>query len=625
MDAGPERTAVREDGRGARQVRNADRGDVRASQRTGMGAAVYDGGVTFRVWAPFADAVAVAGDFNDWSADEHPLAAEDGGRWSRDVAGVTPGSGYQFVVRSGDEKLWRIDPYARDVTNSVGHGIVIADSYTWGDSDWRMPSWDELVIYELHAGTFNDSPGSGPGSFTSVIRRLDHLRDLGVNAIELMPAMEFAGDYSWGYNPAHIFAVEEAYGGPDGLKRLVDQAHQHGIAVLFDVVYNHFGPSDLDLWQFDGWSQDGRGGIYFYNDWRSATPWGDTRPDYGRPQVRAFIADNARWWVDEFHIDGLRWDMTAYVRNVHGRDGDPGADLADGWSLIQSITHEAAERTPWVLHVAEDLQDNPWLTRDVDAGGAGFGAQWDAGFVHPVRRAMTAQHDEQRDMEALRGAIEHRYGADAFSRVIYSESHDEVANGKARLPEEIWPGNADSWHARKRSTLAAALVCTAPGIPMLFQGQEILEDQWFRDDDPIDWTREQTYAGVLQLYRDLVRHRRDLDGLTRGLRGHHVRVHHVNDAAKVIAFHRWHGGGPRDDVVVVVNCSAQPLDSYRIGLPRAGVWRVRCNTDWRGYGADFGALHSYDPTADGQGADGMPASATVAIGPYTALLMSQDD
>jgi 1,4-alpha-glucan branching enzyme len=237
---------------------------------------------------------------------------------------------------------------------------------------------------------------------------------------------------------------------------------------------------------------------------------------------------------------------------------------------------------------------------------------------------MAAGDDRARDMHALRHAIEHRYTSDALRRVIYSESHDEVANGKARLPEDIWPGNAGGWHARKRSTLAATLVFTAPGIPMIFQGQEILEDAWFRDDDPIDWTREQTYAGIHALYRDLIRLRRNGDDTTRGLRGQHLNVHHVNDTAKVIAYHRWRDGGPGDDVVVMLNCSANTFNTYRIGLPRPGTWQIRVNTDWLEYSDDFGAAPGDDPTADEPGVDGMQWSATVAIAPYSALILSQD-
>lgn len=595
---------------------------VEPSARSGMGALVDQGGVAFRVWAPFAAAVSVAGDFNGWSPDAHPLASEGDGCWSADVAAATVGSHYKFAIRNGEQILWRNDPYARDVTNSAGVSIVCADTFDWGSHPYAMPAWDELVVYELHAGTFNATRGEGPGGFDSVAARLDYLRELGINAIELMPAMEYAGDFSWGYNPAHIFAIEEAYGGPDALKRLVRACHERGIAVLLDVVYNHLGPSDLDLWQFDGWSADGGGGIYFYNDWRAATPWGHTRPDYGREQVQRFLADNARMWLEEFRFDGLRWDATAYIRNVHGGD-DPVADLPDGWRLMQAITRHTDAHQPWKLHIAEDLRGNGWLTKTVDAGGAGFGTQWDGDFVHPVRACLIAGDDAARHMAELARAV--GGGGRALRRVIYTESHDEVANGKARLPEEIAPGDAGAWHARKRSLLGAALALTAPGIPMLFQGQEILEDAWFHDQDPVDWSREETYAGVWRCYRDLVGLRRDLAGVTGGLRGDHVNVHHVNDDDKVVAYHRWRDGGPRDDVVVTVNASARAFDRYRVGVPRGGRWRVRFNGDARAYGDDFGDHRCEDATADGPPHEGMPTSVEIGLGPYTAVICSQDE
>jgi 1,4-alpha-glucan branching enzyme len=291
---------------------------------------------------------------------------------------------------------------------------------------------------------------------------------------------------------------------------------------------------------------------------------------------------------------------------------------------MQTITADTEARQPWKIHIAEDLRDNDWITRPTTDGGAGFDSQWDGAFVHPVRRTLIAGDDRDRSMPALRDAITHRYGAHALHRVIYTESHDEVANGHARLPEEIWPGHADDWYARKRSTLGAVLVFTAPGIPMIFQGQELLEDRWFRDDDPIDWTREQTFAGIVALYRDLIHLRRDRAGVTAGLRGQHVNVHHVNDANKVIAFHRWRDGGAGDDVIVIVNCGDHAYDTYRVGMPRAGEWRLRFNSDWSGYSPDFGAQASFDTATDDAPRDGMPWSASVGLGRYSALILSQD-
>ncbi len=594
------------------------------SARTGMGALPYRGGVAFRVWAPFASSVSVAGSFNGWSETAHPLASEGNGYWSLDVLPAKVGDEYKFVIRNGERTLWRIDPYARNVTSSVGNGIITQPFFEWEKDGFNTPPWNELVIYELHVGTFSDRPGGRPGSFRGVIRRLDYLRDLGINAIEVMPSMEFATDFSWGYNPAHIFALESAYGGPRGLKRLVRAAHERGIAVIFDVVYNHFGPDDLDLWQFDGWSENGMGGIYFYNDHRSTTPWGDTRPDYGREEVRTYLRDNARMWLEEFRLDGLRWDATAYIRNVYGNNDDPGNDIPHGWRVLLEVNDETDAKQPWKLHIAEDLRNNSWITRATAAGGAGFDSQWDSEFVHPVRAALITQYDGARSMHALARAIRHRLHPDACRRVIYTESHDEVANGKTRVPAEIWPGNAGSWASQKRSTLGAALVFTSPGIPMLFQGQEFLEDEFFHDDKLLDWSKAGRYAGILNLYRDLIRLRRNWYDHTRGLRGQEVNVFHVNDQDKVLAFHRWEHGGPRDDVVVVINAANRAYDAYTIGFPRRGDWKVRLNSDWNGYSPDFGNHPSSHLMADGPAQDNLPCSGGVGFGPYTAVILSQD-
>jgi 1,4-alpha-glucan branching enzyme len=288
------------------------------------------------------------------------------------------------------------------------------------------------------------------------------------------------------------------------------------------------------------------------------------------------------------------------------------------------VQEEIRASQPWKITIAEDLQNNEWITKDTGAGGAGCRSQWDAGFVHPIRSAIIPADDEHRDLIAVRDALYHRYNDDAVQRVIYTESHDDVANGHARVPEEIWPGNADSWFSRKRSTLGAALVFTAPGIPMIFQGQEFLEDGYFQDTVPLDWARLQAYAGINLLYRDLIRLRRNWYDQTRGLRGQHVNVHHVNNTDKVIAFHRWDGGGPGDDVVVVANFANRSYDSYALGMPRAGVWRVRFNSDWQGYSSDFGNRLGYDTRAGEGSLDGMPYQANVGIGPYSVLILSQD-
>lgn len=606
---------------------SASTDEAAPSPHGGMGAVLHAEGTTFRVWAPNAAAVFVKGSFNGESADANPLARDgDSGYWSVDVPGVKAGDTYKFVIRTPDgRELERRDPYARDLTHSVGVCVVTDPGFDWGDDGgYRSPEWDDLVIYELHVGTFSDDvEGAEPGNLEGVIRRLDYVKELGFNCIELMPTGEFAMSHGLGYNPAHIFAVEEAYGGPHGLKSLVKEAHARGIAVILDVVYNHFGPSDLDLWQFDGWTENGKGGIYFYEDWRSSTPWGDTRPDYRRGEVRQFIRDNALFWLEEFRFDGLRWDATGQIRNAKGGN-HPGDDLPDGWELMRWVSREVDARQPWKLLIAEDLQTNPAVTRPVDRGGAGFDSQWDAQFVHPVREALITRDDGGRHMHAVAHAIEFSYDGDPLKRVIYTESHDEVMNGRARVTHDVNPENAASWESQKRSTLGGALVFTAPGIPMIFQGQEFLEDGWFVDTDPLDWTKLERFAGIHHMYRDLVHLRRNARGTTHGLRGPHVHAHHVNDAGKVVAFHRWDQGGPGDDVIVIANFANRAYEEYRVGVPRDGPWKVRFNGDWNGYSPEFGNHHSWHAEAEDIPWDGMPFSIGIGIGPYTALILSQD-
>ncbi|MFG0328694.1 MAG: alpha-amylase family glycosyl hydrolase [Phycisphaerales bacterium] len=590
-----------------------------SSTRPGMGSIPYNGGVTFRVWAPNADEVRVAGEFNGWNSNEPTLVAEGEGYWSLDYRNARVNDEYKYVIKNGSNILWKVDPRTEEVVNSVGNGVVFDPAFNWSDGGFQMPNWNELVIYEMHVGTLNDTPGGRPGDLDDAIAKLDHLADLGVNAVKVMPINEFPGDFSWGYNQSYPFSVESIYGGPKAFKRFVNEAHRRGIAVLLDVVYNHWGPNDLDLWRFDGWHQGPWGGIYFYNDSRASTPWGDTRPDFGRGEVRQFIRDNVVMWLTDFHVDGLRVDSTLNIRSHSG------GDLPEGWSLLQWINDEIDRLMPWKIAIAEDMQNNEWITKSTGAGGAGFDSQWDAQFVHPVRAALEAADDNSRDMWSVRDAISHYYNGDAFDRVIYTESHDEVANGRTRVPEAIWPGNAGSWYSRKRSTLGAVLVMTSPGIPMIFQGQEILEDGWFADTDPVDWSKLNTYSGIHQLYKDLIRLRRNWYDHTRGLRGNHLNVFHVNNSEKMIAFHRWDQGGAGDDVIVVCNFRNRIQNGYRIGLPGPGVWSVRFNSDWDGYSPDYDNFFTPDVTAEAIPYDGMPYSGVVDIAPYTAVLLSQDN
>lgn len=592
-----------------------------------MGATSRDGVTTFRVWAPNASAVAVQ-EFDRLGSmtRQTAMALSDPGYWQADIAEAHPGTEYLYAITGPDGAQTRIDPYAREVTNSVGRAVIYDETaFGWSSDGYTCPGWDELIVYELHIGTFDPDANGRVGSLTEAATRLGYLHDLGVTAVELLPLAEFAGDRSWGYNPALPFAVEQAYGGPDGLKAFVDAAHGHGIAVIVDVVYNHFGPSDLDhsLWRFDGWHQNGGGGIYFYEDWRAESGWGP-RPDYGRPEVRQYIRDNVADWLRQYRLDGLRWDATASIRSADG-SGTAANSIPDGWQLLRECNDDVDASQPWKIRIAEDMRNNLAMTAPTSAAGAGFPTQWDPDFVTTVRAAMVAADDSQRSMTGMAAAIERRYGNEWLSRVVFTESHDADANGGKRLPSEIDPATPDGWYAKKRSTLGAAVMLTSPGIPMLFQGQEFLEDLWFDDSRPVDWTKQTTYAGIRALYRDLIALRRDLSATTRGLRGGGLLIHHVNDVDKVIAYHRSDQGGPRDDTIVVLNCANRSYADYTVGLPRTGAWQVRLNSDWSGYDPSFADTPAYPLTAHADQRDGMPASGTLGIGPYTAVILSQDD
>ncbi len=591
----------------------------------GMGAITHEKGVFFRVWAPNATSVSVVGAFNKWKDGTNLLEHEENGYWGGNVLKAKIGDEYKFSLETPSGKLQRNDPYAKQMTNSIGNSIIYdANAFDWGDDNFQMPSWNNLIVYELHAGTFNVKEEGKPGDFYGVIEKLDYLKELGINSIEVMPPFEFPGDFSWGYNPAYPFSIESVYGGADAFKALIKAAHERGIAVILDVVYNHFGPTDMDIWQFDGWHENDMGGIYFYNDWRATTPWGDSRPDYGRPEVRQYIRDNAMMWVEEFRVDGLRMDMIPYIRNVNS-DENPSTTLQEGISLLRWINGEIAEKYPWKLTIAEDLHGLDSITNYIGQdGGLGFGSQWDADFVHPVREALIAQEDSNRNIENVCMAVLNKYSGDAFKRVIYTESHDEVANGKARVAEEIAENSVNNWFSKKRASLGVALTLTTAGIPMLFQGQELLEDKWFSDTDPIDWKRLKKFNGYNKLHRDLIQLRRNFNNNTEGLTGQNTEIIRVDEERKILAFHRSNAGGKGDSTVVVLNFSSNAYDDYVIGMPQDGVWKLRFNSDWEGYDKEFDNYISTDSEATQGEYDNLPFNATISIAPYTALIFSQD-
>ncbi|MDD2236620.1 MAG: alpha-amylase family glycosyl hydrolase, partial [Kiritimatiellae bacterium] len=560
-------------------------------------------GYSFRVWAPNASSVQVVGDFNYWQYNT-PLIRESGGEyWSCDVQGAQAGDEYKYYLNGN---RWRKDPRSRLVTEENNCVLVDPGAYSWEDEGFVPPAKNELVIYEMHVGSFYDPvPGDiGVATFSDAMEKLDYLADLGINCVELMPVARFPGDRSWGYNPIDLFAVENSYGGPDQFKRFVDACHQRGIAVHLDVVHNHYDAANsaCDLWEFDGWYGAGNyGGIYFYQeDGKCCTIWG-RRPNYDRQGVRDFITDNVRMWLDEYHVDGFRWDSPMNIKYYDEYYYNP-----QGYSLLYGINQMVRDEYTNRFSSGEDQQLN-----------VNFDSEWYDSFHYNVVGQLTPSDDTERDMWTIADQIAYNYGQ---YRVIYTESHDKVGklNNDTRLVSKIDPANPTGYWARKRATLGMVLTMTSPGIPLLFMGQEWFEPQAFDDFDPLDWNNAENNLRSRLLNKHLIHLRRDLYGTSAGLKGGNGAILHVNDSAKVIAWSRYDEGGVGDDVVVAANFSVQTWGNYEIEFPRAGTWYAVFNSDWSLYSTEYanvGPTSVYVATAGGK--------AAISLAPYSAMIFSQ--
>ena len=584
---------------------------------TVLGVTIDERGAHFGVWAPFAEAVGITGDFTNWSKEGTPLKKNKDGTWSGYIEGAKVGQEYKYVIRNGEQLLERNDPRALQLTAAQDATVITSPDFDWQDDNFTLPPANEQVIYELHIGTFNRTDPATPGTFGSAIEKLDYLHDLGVNVIEVMPVCGTNMERWWGYEPTYLYSVEAGYGGRQAFKEFVRAAHQRGIGVILDVVYNHLSPEEgFDLWRFDGWSENDKGGIYFYNDWRMDTPWGP-RPDYGRPEVRQYIIDNATMWLTDCHVDGLRCDAVFAIRNAKGWDNDPDNDIPAGWQLVQEMNKAVHRINPRALTIAEDTASNEFVTWDVNDGGAGFNAQWETTFPNILRHTIDPVSDNDRALRPIEDELRKSYNSDVFRRVVYSESHDAVANGQARLNAEIAPDDQDGLFARRRTMLAASVAFTAPGIPMLFQGQEFMEDGWFTHYDQLDWSLAEKFPGTVQYYRDLATLRRNLRGETAGLKGQGYETLQLDEDNKVLAYHRWDKGGAHDDTVVILNFSNTTHENYDLKFPLDGTWKVRLNSDWQGYSPDFTNVHTDDVVVENQ-------KGAITIAPYSVIILSQD-
>ena len=580
-----------------------------------MGAIIRHGGAEFRVWAPFAKNVKLLTPFLGVfdGSNIFDMTQEDGGYWSVLVDGAEAGQNYKYLIDTGNETITKNDPRGRALTASEnGVSIIVSNDFDWGDDVFMPIPREKQIIYELHIGTFNRKDPATQGTFYDAIDKLDYLGDLGINMIELMPVTSMSFSNGWGYNTSDIYSVENAYGGRHGMMEFVKACHQRGIGVIVDVVYNHFMSSDL--WRFDGWSENNRGGIYFYNDSRGDTPWG-SRPDYGRPEVRQFLLDSVVMWFSEYRVDGLRLDSTAYMRNTEGRNDDPAHDIADAWSLMQDITSLAHKIRPGSIVIAEDTSSNDYITKPRDQGGCSFDAQWRLNFPHAIRQAIGVRAPFPVDLKTELTSL---YNGNAFERIIFCDSHDTAANGSVRINEAVTPGNPASALAREQLVIANAITLTAPGIPMLLQGQEFMQEGAFNDWKMLDWNKTDQFAGIVAAHKHLIDLRLNCYGNTAGLLGQSIALFHQNDNDKVLGYHRWDMGGVGDDVLVFINFSPKSYDEYSVTFPLPGAWKTRFNSSWKGYSSDFHEM-ALDNTTVANDKIG-----TIKLPPYGVLILSQD-
>ncbi len=417
----------------------------------------------FRVWAPRVKKITVrVGEM------DYPMSpAGDRGWWSVQVEKAGPGTDYAFVL--DDDPASYPDPRARWMPSGV-HGasrVYSGDGFAWSDERWQAPPLSSAVIYEMHVGTFTPE-----GTFDGAIEKLQYLAELGVTHVEIMPVAEFPGDFGWGYDGVALFAVREAYGGPDGLKRFVDACHAKGLAVLLDVVYNHFGPVGNYTSKFGPYVTD-------YH----RTPWGDAvnLEAADSDQVRRFFCDNVLMWMEEFHIDGLRLDA------VHEYVDRSAVNFME--QLAMEVEELSARLVRRLVLIAESDLNDPRVVRPREAGGNGMDAQWSDDFHHALFTVLAPEevksyYSDFGGMEKLAKALEHAFVYDgvysghrrrvhgrrveglSLHRFLgYIQNHDQVGNRAIGERLEHIVG-------LDRAKVGLGLVMTAPFIPMLFQGEE---------------------------------------------------------------------------------------------------------------------------------------------------------
>jgi 1,4-alpha-glucan branching enzyme len=587
-------------------------------------------GTSFAVWAPNARGLRVIGDFNFWDGHAHPMRSLGGsGIWEIFIPGVDEGARYKFDI-CGPDGSWRrkADPMAALAEPPPGTASVVCRSrHQWGDAGWlaardgRDPLRQPMSVYEVHLGSWR--PGLGYAELADQLTQ--YVTELGFTHVEFLPVAEHPFGGSWGYQVTSYFAPSSRFGPPDEFRLLVDRLHQAGIGVLLDWVPAHFPRDDWALARFDGTS------LYEHADPRRGEhpDWGTLIFDYGRTEVRNFLVANALYWLEEFHIDGLRVDAVAsmlyldYSRKVGewAPNAAGGRENLDAVELLREVNATCYRQHPGVMMIAEESTAWPGVTRPVHLGGLGFGLKWNLGWMHDTLAYL--QHDP---------VFRHYHHNELTFSMMYAYtenfvlplSHDEVVHGKGSLLGKM-PG--DQW--RKFAGLRALFgyMWAHPGKQLLFMGSEFGQAAEWSEQAGLDWA---ALFGPLEVgLRRLVI---DLNGAYRAdpalwaadFSPDGFRWIDANDyAGNVVSFLRFSGAGHARMIACVANFSGEPHLSYQIGLPSAGRWREVINTDAADYGGsgvgNLGVIEAVDEPWHGR-----PASAVIAVPPLGVLWLAPE-
>ena len=516
----------------------------------------------FKLFAPYNNSAALKGCFSDWS--EISMQKDKQGYFRAKVELEDGVYQYKFRVQSqshfleADEWVDVNDPYATNIDDESQNSVIqikdgkkIVDSYAWQHDDKPLPSNEELVIYELYVGGFSGGEGEGKkrGTFKDVIDKLDYLSELGINAVELMPTQEFPGDNSWGYNPRHYFAVESSYGSSEDLKRLIDECHNRGMRVLMDCIFNHSDTeAPLTKINFDYWySREASDPDY---NWGPEFDYDKYDKNLDLKPAWQFVGDIVRFWIEEYHIDGIRFDASKQIGNF------------DFLTWIAEQGRQAVGQKPF-FNTAEYIPENP----DLVGYGKPMDACWHESFYQQALKHICG---DELDLEGFKQVIDCRkqgYGGTA-TVINYIACHDHQYT-IAELSDRKISDKA----AFKRAKLGAVLLMTAVGVPLVWMGNEFGEYNP-EEEIKIDWTllKNDLNKNLLDYYQGLIALRKE----NLALRTDNIDFFYEDPESKVMAYTRWNDEGSR--VVVIINFSDNFLKDYAINhFPQSGTWHEWTN------------------------------------------------